>query len=173
MFNGFPSSSNVLLVTSGETTDDRNIPIFVDGVSDLTGNHFDGFEIIFRGGGESSLNDVYSKLGKLASNVELLFRSHGGAGGLFAVAEGGVEDADIRGVRDVVGDVRRTVARGRGLGLRLGGGGGARYGEIGKRVAWFRGMREMDAELDLIVGRGKTCGGGREKGSSNSGGHGS
>lgn len=45
----------------------------------------------------------------------------------------------------MVGDVRRTVAE--GLGLRLGrGGGGARYGEIGKRVAWFRGMREMEAE---------------------------
>jgi hypothetical protein len=43
----------------------------------------------------------------------------------------------------VVGDVRRTVAE--GLGLRLGRG-GARYGEIGKRVAWFRGMREMEAE---------------------------
>ncbi|GAU12083.1 hypothetical protein TSUD_00490 [Trifolium subterraneum] len=56
---------------------------------------------------------VFDALGKLASNVKFLFRSHGGAGGLFAVAEGGVEDADIRGVRDVVGDVRRTK-RGRG-----------------------------------------------------------
>jgi hypothetical protein len=46
----------------------------------------------------------------LANNVEFLFGSHGGAGGLFAVTEGGVED--IKGVRDVVGDVRRTVARG-------------------------------------------------------------
>ncbi|MCI16679.1 hypothetical protein A2U01_0037823, partial [Trifolium medium] len=165
MFNGFPSSSNVLFVTSGETTDDRNIAVLVDGVSDLIGNHFDGFEVVFRGGGESSLNDVYAKLGKLASNVEFLFGSHGGAGGLFAVAEGGVEDADIRGVRDVVGDVRRTVAK--GLGLRLGG--GARYGEIGKRVAaWFRGMK-AELELLMIVGRVKTCGGGREEWSSNSG----
>ncbi|MCI73546.1 hypothetical protein A2U01_0094810, partial [Trifolium medium] len=66
------------------------------------------------------------------------------------------------GVRDVVGDVRRTVAR--GFGLRLG---GARNGEIGKRVAaWFRGMGEME------LGRVKTCGGGREEWSSNSGGHG-
>jgi hypothetical protein len=49
---------------------------------------------------------------------------------LFTVAESGVEDADIRGVRDVVGDVRRTVAE--GLGLRLGRRGGTGYGEIGK-----------------------------------------
>ncbi|WJX14230.1 hypothetical protein P8452_04525 [Trifolium repens] len=52
---------------------------------------------------------------KLASNVEFLFGSHGGAGGLFSVTEGRVKDADIRGVSlgmDVVGDGRRTVTRG-------------------------------------------------------------
>jgi len=120
MFNSLPSSSNVLLIASGESTDNGNIPIAIDSVPNLIGNHFNGFEVVFRCGGESGFDDVYTEFRKLASNVEFLLRSHGGAGGLFTVAEGSVEDADIGGIRDVIGNVRRTVARGLRLRLRLG-----------------------------------------------------
>lgn len=119
MFNCIPSPLNILLITSGETTNDRDITVFVDGVSDFSGNHFNGFEVVYRGGGKSSLDNVYTEFGKLASNVEFFLGSHGGSGGLFAVTESGVEDANIGGVRDVVGDVRRTVTKGFGLGLGL------------------------------------------------------
>lgn len=117
MFNSLPRFSNVFLAASGESTDNGNIPIVIDSVTNLIGNHFNGFEVFIRCGGKSGFDDVYPKFGKLASNVEFLLRSHGGAGGLFTVAEGSVEDADIGGIRDVIGDVRRTVARGLGLGM--------------------------------------------------------
>jgi len=116
MFNGLPSNLNVFLTASGEATDNGNIPIVIDCVSYLISNHFNCFEVVFRCGRKSGFNDVYPKFGKLASNVEFLLGSHGGAGGLFAVAEGSIEDADIGRVGDVVGDVRRAVARGLGLG---------------------------------------------------------
>lgn len=74
----------------------------------------------------------------------------------------------------MVGDVRWTAARSFRLGLKLGLGlGGGRNGKI---IARFRGMREMEADEGLVVERGKACGccgGGREKGGSNCGGHGS
>ncbi|KAI5402067.1 hypothetical protein KIW84_066512 [Lathyrus oleraceus] len=151
MFNCIPSPLNILLITSGETTNDRDITVFVDSVSDFSGNHFNGFEVVFRGSGKSSLNDIYTKLRKLASNVEFFLGSHGGSGGLFAVAESGVEDANIGRVRDVVGDVRRTLAKGFWLGLglrlrlrlRLRGAGNGEFG--------FRGMREMEAEERLVL----------------------
>lgn len=117
MFNSIPSSLNVILIASGESTDNGNIAIVIDSVSNLIGNHFNSFKVICRCGGKSGFDDVYPKFGKLASNVEFLLRSHGGAGGLFTVAESSVEDANIGGIRDVIGDVRRTVARGLGLGL--------------------------------------------------------
>lgn len=117
MFNSIPSSSNVILIASGESTDNGNIAIVIDIVSNLIGNHFNSFQVFSRCGGKSGFDDVYPKFGKLASNVEFLLRSHGGAGGLFTVAESSVEDADIGGIRDVIGDVRRTVARGMGMGL--------------------------------------------------------
>jgi hypothetical protein len=47
---------------------------------------------------------------------------------------------------DVVGDVRRTVVR--GLGLRLG---GARNGEIGKRVAKLGGEVQIGIGLRLSI----------------------
>lgn len=79
--------------------------IVCDGIPDLAGDRPDRFKVIAGGGGEAGLDDVDAKAGELAGDVELLLGGHGGAGGLLAVAEGGVKDADIGGIGDPVGDV--------------------------------------------------------------------
>ena len=46
-----------------------------------------------------------TELRKLPSNVKLLFGGQCGSGGLLAVTESGVEDANVVGVGDPVGDI--------------------------------------------------------------------
>lgn len=104
-----PRRINVRLVASGEAADDRHVPILRDGVPDLAGDGPDGLEVVEGGGGESGLDDVDAEAGELAGDVELLLGGHGGAGRLLAVAEGGVEDADVGGVGNPVRDVLRPA----------------------------------------------------------------
>lgn len=125
--DGFPSGPDVLLVAPGEAANDGHVAIVgVEGVTDLEGDDLDGLEVVLGGGGEAGLDDVDAELGELAGDVELLLGGHGGAGGLLAVAEGGVEDADVPGVGDAAGDV------GRAAGGRRGSGGGASDGGAGR-----------------------------------------
>ena len=74
-------------------------------------HHFDGHEVAIRRRREAGLDDVHAQLHQLPCDVELLLCCHGGSRGLFAVAEGGVQDADVGGVGDVVGNVLRAEMR--------------------------------------------------------------
>lgn len=109
MLNRLPRGSNVLLVAPREATDDGNVAGVIDGVPDLGGDHLDGLEVVLGGGGEAGLDDVDAELRELARDVEFLLGGHGSSRGLLAVAEGGVKDAHVRRVGDVVGDVRGTT----------------------------------------------------------------
>ncbi|CAL5328773.1 unnamed protein product [Camellia sinensis] len=117
--DSLPSSINIILTASSKATNDRHKTILINRITDRLRNDSDGLKIVVGGGGEAGHDDVDAELGELAGDVELLLAGHGGAGGLFAVAEGGVEDADVVGVRDAIGDVGRP---------RSGTGGGAENG---------------------------------------------
>lgn len=165
IFHGVPSGLNVLLVAPREAADDGDIAAVVDSVSDLFGDDLDGLEVVLGGGGEAGFDDVDAELGELASDVKLLLGGHGGARGLFAVAEGGVEDADIGRVGNVVGDVLRALPR-----RRRGGAGNAEFG--------MRGLWKMEEDAGLGLGLGLGLGRvvvgveGREKrGAEDDGGH--
>ena len=108
--HSLPSRLDIFLVTPRETADDGDVTVLVDRVSDGFGNGLDRLEVVFGRGGEPGLDDVDAELRELARDVELLLGGERGAGGLLAVAEGGVEDADVVGVGNAVGDVVRAAA---------------------------------------------------------------
>ena len=145
--DGFPRGVDVLPVAPREAADDGHVAVLPDGrVPDLDGDGAHGVEVVGGGCREAGLDDVDAEAGELAGHDELLGAGHGGAGGLLAVAERGVEDADVVGVVDAVGDVlgpppRRLLLRrpdGAGqraeaarAGARSDGGGGEAMGEAG------------------------------------------
>ena len=108
--HSLPSRLDISLVAPRETADDGDVTVLVDGVSDGFGNGLDRLEVVFGRGGEPGLDDVHAELRELARDVELLLGGEGGAGGLLAVAERGVEDADVVAVGNAVGDVVRAAA---------------------------------------------------------------
>jgi len=132
VLNGLPGSSNVVLVAAREAADDGNVTVVVHGISDLCRDHLDGLEVVLGGGGEAGLDDVDAEFGELARHVELLLGRHGGSRRLLAVAESGVENADIRRVRNVVGDVRWPRP---GRRFRQGAGNGESRFELERRVS--------------------------------------
>ena len=67
------------------------------GRCDLAGDGADGFEVAVGGDGEAGLEDVDAEGGELVGHAELFVVVHGAAGGLLAVAEGGVEEDDLVG----------------------------------------------------------------------------
>ncbi|KOM38307.1 hypothetical protein LR48_Vigan03g168900 [Vigna angularis] len=93
-----------------EASNDGDVSVVTGGVADLLSDHFDGHEVVVRGRGEARLNDVDAQVGQLPRDAELLLRGHGGAGRLLSVAEGGVQNADVGGVRNVMGEVLRASA---------------------------------------------------------------
>src|SRR5581483_914743 len=64
-----------------------------------------GLEVARRGGGEAGLDDVHAEALELARDRELLLDVHRASGRLLAVAQGGVEDADVVGVGQDVADI--------------------------------------------------------------------
>ena len=108
ILDGIPRHGYVPLVGAGQAADYGHVPIVVHLVADRVGNLPDGVEVVGTGDGEAGLDDVDAQLGEVAGDLELLGRGQGGAGGLLAVAEGRVEDADVVGVGDAAGDVFRT-----------------------------------------------------------------
>ena len=60
----------------------------------------DALEVPARGGGEAGLDHVHAELGERARHAQLLGLRHAAAGGLLAVAQGGVEDQDAIGIGD-------------------------------------------------------------------------
>ena len=62
---------------------------------DFAGDGADGVEVALGGDGEAGLEDVDAEVRKLVGHAKLFVVVHGAAGGLFAVAEGGVEEDDL------------------------------------------------------------------------------
>lgn len=167
VLHSLPCGSNVVLVAAGEAADDGNVAVVTDGVSDFLRDHFNGFEVVLGRRREPSLDDVDAELGELARHVELLLGRHGGAGRLLAVAESGVENADIGRVRNAVGDVRWTTPRR----LRLGARNGESEGPVERRVSW-RGLRETESKECVVVVFVFVRNGGNEERVADHGGHG-
>ena len=63
-------------------------------VADGLGDGLHATEILGRGDGEARLDHVHTQGVQLTGHVQLLSQVHAAAGGLLAVAEGGVEDLD-------------------------------------------------------------------------------
>ena len=63
----------------------------------LARDQLDGLEVAGRGAGEARLDDVDAELFELLRDLELLLGGEGDAGGLLAVAQGGIEDVDLFG----------------------------------------------------------------------------
>src|SRR5262249_32938842 len=63
-----------------------------DRPADLAGDGLDGLEVAGRGDGEAGLDHIDAEVAQGAGHLELFGEVHAGAGRLFAVAEGGVED---------------------------------------------------------------------------------
>ena len=59
----------------------------------------DGLEVALGGDREAGLDDVDAHAVEALGDLQLLVERHGGAGGLLAVAQRGVEDEDAVGVR--------------------------------------------------------------------------
>ena len=87
--HGFPGAVDVLGVGAGKTGDLR--------VLHVLGNGLHGFEVAFAGRGEARLDDVDAQHFQLAGDADLFTEVHGGAGGLFPVAERGIENNDAVG----------------------------------------------------------------------------
>ena len=64
------------------------------GAADLAGDAVDGVEVGGRGGGEAGLDAVDAHALEQLGDLQLLLGGEGDAGGLFAVAQGGIEDSD-------------------------------------------------------------------------------
>ena len=58
------------------------------------GDLADRLKIAFGSDGKASLDDIHAHVVEHFGNFELLLEAHGGAGALFAVAQGGVENND-------------------------------------------------------------------------------
>ncbi len=54
-----------------------------------------GLQVVRGGGGEAGLDDVHAQAGERAGHFQLFGRGHGRAGRLLAVAQGGVENANV------------------------------------------------------------------------------
>lgn len=103
---GLPSRLNIPLITPRQPTNYGHIPtLSIDSIAHLFGYRPHRLEVFLGRRWEPGFNDVDSKFGQLTRDVELLLRGEGGAGGLLAVAESGVEHAHVVRVGDSVRDV--------------------------------------------------------------------
>ncbi len=90
--NGAGGGFDVLALAAGEGGD--------AGAPDLAGDRADGVGVTLAGNGKAGLDDVDAEVRELVGHAELFLVVHGAAGGLFAVAKGGVEEDDlVRGHR--------------------------------------------------------------------------
>ena len=85
-FHGFRAAVDVLRIGARQAGD--------HGVLGAPGDLADRLEIAFRGDGEAGLDDVDAHVVEHLGDLDLLLEGHGGAGALFAVAQGGVEYDD-------------------------------------------------------------------------------
>ena len=85
--DGAGGGFDVLALAAGEGGD--------AGAFYFAGDGLDGVEVAVGGDGEASFDDVDAEGGELVGEAEFFGVVHGAAGGLLAVAEGGVEDDDL------------------------------------------------------------------------------
>lgn len=102
-----PRPLNILLITPSQATNHRDMIGFH--ISDLIGDQSDGFKVGIGRRRKSGLYNVDAEARELPRDIELLLGGHGGSGGLLTVAKSGIKDADILGVRNVIGDVLRAA----------------------------------------------------------------
>ena len=86
-FHGGGGALDVMPLTPRQRRDGTALHRACDGLH--------GVEIIRAGSGEAGFDHVHAQLGKLLGKEELLRRGHRAAGRLFAVTQGGVEDAYV------------------------------------------------------------------------------
>jgi hypothetical protein len=84
---GFTAAFDVLLGRAGQAAD--------DGLFRAAGNLADGGKVAFRGGGETGFDHIDAHVFHQGGEFEFLAMGHGRARRLFAVTQGGVEDADM------------------------------------------------------------------------------
>ena len=84
--HGFTGPSDIAGNGAGQTGDHRTL----DALGDLR----DGLEIAVRSDREAGFDDIDAHGVEHLGDLDLLLESHGGAGALLAVAQGGVEDHD-------------------------------------------------------------------------------
>ncbi len=82
--DGAGGGFDVLALAAGEGGD--------DGAADFAGDGADGFGVAVGGDGEAGFEDVDAEGGDLVGHAQLFVVVHGAAGGLLAVAQGGVEE---------------------------------------------------------------------------------
>lgn len=110
VLDGLPSSFYVPLIASRQPTDHWHIPVFIDAISHLFCDSLDRLEVVLGSCREPGFYYVDSELDELAGDVKLLLGREGGARGLLAVTESGVEDANVVGVGNVARDVLWAAA---------------------------------------------------------------
>jgi hypothetical protein len=84
--DGTGGGLDVLALAAGEGGD--------DGATYFAGDGADGGGVAVGGDGEAGLEDVDAERGELVGHAEFFGVVHGAAGGLLAVAQGGVEEED-------------------------------------------------------------------------------
>eukprot|EP00955_Chlamydomonas_euryale_P008138 86396-Chlamydomonas_euryale.AAC.6 len=165
--NGVPRALQVRNPGATQTTDDRHVAIFTDIVADHVGDLLHRQEIIIGSDRKSGFNYVNAELGELARNVELLFGRERGTGRLLAVAQRGVENADVIWVTDFVGHVLGPGAAQRHWRGRAGRGRGDRHAallRLRQRRLLLRSLLPPERgkrEAAACPGLGGTGGGGR------------
>jgi hypothetical protein len=96
VFHRLPAAINVFVIGAGQTADRRVFRAF--------GNLGHGGEIALGRNRETGLDHIDAHFVQEAGDLQLFVMGHGGAGGLFPVAQGGVKNDDAR-LRGFVGHV--------------------------------------------------------------------
>jgi len=94
VFHRFPAAVDVLVIRPRQAAD--------GGIPCPPGNLGHSGEIALTGNRKARLDDIHAHLVQKTSDLQLFVMGHGGAGALFAVAQGGVENQDA-GLRFWIG----------------------------------------------------------------------
>ncbi len=92
--DGFPGFVDVAAGGAGQPADHRGAAA-VGRVAHFDGDAPHGFQVIRGGGREARFDHIHAQAGQRARHFQLFGAGHGRAGGLLAVAQGGVEDAYV------------------------------------------------------------------------------
>ena len=89
VLHGLPAAVNVAVHAAAQTGDLN--------VARLFGDLAHGIKVALAGGGETGFHDVHAQHFELMGEAQFFLLVHGGAGGLLAVAEGGIKEIDAIG----------------------------------------------------------------------------